>query len=63
VLPAQAIERLRAAGGKANGTVRGVGKLLGVRSKTTAHRILHQLADAGLITVAAGRHGVSIALA
>jgi predicted transcriptional regulator len=63
VLPAQAIERLRAAGGKANGSIRGVGKLLGTRSKSAAHRVLHQLADAGLITMAAGRHGVRVALA
>jgi hypothetical protein len=63
VLPQQAVERLRKAGGTANGTVRGVGKLLGTRSKTTAHRTLHQLQSLGLITMDAGPKGVSIALA
>jgi DNA invertase Pin-like site-specific DNA recombinase len=61
VLAADAIERLRKAGGRANG-VRGVAKVLGT-SKSTAHRILHQLAAAGQITMSSGRHGVSVALA
>jgi hypothetical protein len=63
VLPAQAIERLRAAGGKANGSIRGVGKLLGTHSKTTAHRLLHELAAAGAITMQATPRGCSVALA
>jgi hypothetical protein len=62
VLPAQAVERLRQKGGKANGSIRGIGKLLGTRSKTTAHRLLHRLASAGLITMAATSAGVSVAL-
>jgi hypothetical protein len=63
VLPAQAIERLRKAGGKATGTVRGVGKLLGVRSKTAAHRTLHRLQSLWLIRMDTSPQGVSIALA
>jgi hypothetical protein len=63
VLPAQAVERLRRAGGKVNGTVKAVGKVLGTRSKTTAHRTLHQLQSLGLIQMETGPKGVSIALA
>jgi hypothetical protein len=60
ILQKQALDKLRAAGG-ANG-VRGVGRLLGV-SKSTAHRILHQLATAGAITMTAGPRGVAVAVA
>jgi len=63
VLPAEAIERLRKTGGRANGSIRGVGKLLGAKSKTTAHRILHQLSDAGLVRLDTGPHGVSVVCA
>jgi hypothetical protein len=61
VLPAQALEKLRSAGAKANG-VRGVAKVLGT-SKSTAHRVLHQLANAGLVRLSTGPHGISVALA
>src|SRR5262245_55786297 len=54
VLAPQAIERLRKAGGAANGSVRTIGKLLGARSKTAAHRLIHQLSAAGQITLATG---------
>ena len=63
VIPAEALEKLRKAGGRANGSIRGVGKLIGARSKTTAHRVLHQLAEAGLVTLRTSATGCSIALA
>ena len=63
VLAPEAIERLRQAGGKANGTVRGIGRLLGTRSKTASHRLLHQLASAGLVTLTATSGGTQVALA
>ena len=63
VLAAEAIERLRARGGQANGNVTGIGKLLGTKSKTTAHRLLHQLAGAGLIKLQTTPAGCSVALA
>jgi hypothetical protein len=63
VLPAEALAKLRKHGGKANGTVRGVGKLLGAKSKTAAHRLLHRLATEGELTMAATPHGISVALA
>jgi hypothetical protein len=61
VIPADAIERLRKAGGKANG-VRALGKVLGT-SKSTAHRLVHRMASAGLVRLDPGRHGVTVALA
>jgi hypothetical protein len=63
VLPQHAIDRLRAAGGKANGSLNGIGRLLGTKSKTAAHRLLHGLADAGLIRLQSSPHGVAVALA
>jgi hypothetical protein len=63
VLAPEAIERLRQAGGRANGTVRGIGRLLGTRSKTASHRLLHQLASAGLVTLTATSGGTQVALA
>jgi DNA-binding IclR family transcriptional regulator len=60
-LQEQALDKLRKAGGEANG-IRGVGRLLGV-SKSTAHRLLHQLQDSGLIRLDAGPYGVHVALA
>ena len=62
VLPAEAIERLRAKGGEANGSIAAIGKVLGTRSKSTAHRLLHQLAGAGLVRLETGRRGVAVAL-
>jgi hypothetical protein len=62
VLPTEAVERLRQRGGKVAASVNGVGKLMGAKSKTTAHRFLHQLASAGLIRMDVGPHGVAVAL-
>ena len=58
VLPAQALDKLRKAGG-ANG---GLAKVLGI-SKSTAHRLIHQLADMGHVRLDAGPCGVRVALA
>ena len=62
-LPEEAVAKLRERGGRANGSIGGVGRLLGVRSKTAAHRLLHQLASAGLVKLSASPHGVVVALA
>jgi hypothetical protein len=63
VLPAQAVEKIRAAGGKANGSITGLAKLIGSRSKTSCHRLLHELVAAGAITMQTGPRGVAVALA
>jgi hypothetical protein len=62
VLPDQAIARLRNAGGRADGSLTAVGKLLGTKSKTTAHRLLHRMAEAGMVHLSATPHGISVAL-
>jgi hypothetical protein len=59
ILPGAAVTRLRK--GKANGSIRGVAKLLGT-SKSTAHRMLHQLARLGMIRLSTSPAGVSVAL-
>jgi hypothetical protein len=61
VLPAEAVAKIRAAGGRMSGSVNGIGKLLGTRSKT-AHRLLGELRDMGLITLVTGPRGVAVAL-
>jgi hypothetical protein len=63
VMPAEAVERLRKAGGKASGNIAGLGKLIGTGSKTATRRLLHRLAEAGVIHLQMGPHGVAVALA
>jgi len=63
VLPAEAVARLRKAGGGANGTVRGVSRLLGTKSRTATRRLLHRLSEAGLIRLQMTPAGCSVALA
>jgi hypothetical protein len=63
VLPAEAVAKIRAAGGRMSGSVNGIGKLLGTKSKTTAHRLLAELSRAGLITLRTTPHGCAVALA
>jgi hypothetical protein len=58
----QAVERLRKAGGSVNGSIAEVGRVLGAKSKSTAHRLLHRLAAAGAVRLAPTAHGVSVAL-
>jgi hypothetical protein len=60
---AEALERLKAAGGKASGSLRGLAALIGTPTKTTTHRLLHELAALGAITLQATPRGVSVALA
>jgi hypothetical protein len=60
ILPEVALAKLRK--GRANGSIRGVAKLLGT-SKSTAHRVLHELAGLGMIRLSTSAAGCSIALA
>jgi predicted transcriptional regulator len=62
VLPAEALDRIRAAGGRASGSINGLAKLVGSQSKTSCHRLLHELAGMGLVTMTTGRRGVAVAL-
>lgn len=62
VSPETAVARLRKAGGQANGSIARVGRLLGVRSKSTAHRLLNRLSEAGQVDYRATPRGVSVAL-
>jgi DNA-binding IclR family transcriptional regulator len=63
VLPAQAIERLRAKGGNVTGSLNGLAKVLGTRSKAATHRLLHRLAAAGAVQLSTDRRGIAVALA
>jgi hypothetical protein len=63
VIPAEALARLKAKGGRINGTLGELGKAIGSRSRSTTHRVLHQLAGAGLLTMTATPRGVAVALA
>jgi hypothetical protein len=63
VLPTQAIERLRAKGGNVSGSLNGMARLIGSRSKTSVHRLLHELHAAGRITLQTGPNGVAVSLA
>jgi len=63
VLPEQALAKLRAKGGKASGSLNGIGRMLGTRSKTATHRLLHELHSLGLARLDTSPHGVSVALA
>jgi hypothetical protein len=59
----EAVEKIRAQGGKVSGSLNGLSKLIGSRSKTSCHRLLHQLADMGAIKLTATPGGCSVALA
>jgi hypothetical protein len=63
VIPAAAVAKLRAQGGKANGSLAGIGRMLGTKSKSASHRLIHQLAAASLIRLSTSPAGVSLALA
>jgi len=62
VLPADVVERLRARGGKVTGTLADLGKVIGAEPRTTAHRVMHALADARLVRLATGPAGISVAV-
>jgi hypothetical protein len=55
-----AVRRLRARGGKVSGSLNGIGRIIGTRSKTATHRILHRMADAGLVRMTATPFGVAV---
>jgi hypothetical protein len=60
---ASVLTKLRKAGGQVNGSISDVGRSLGIRSKSTAHRVLRRLVAAGEITMQANRSGCRVALA
>jgi hypothetical protein len=60
VLAEEAVRRLRAKGGKVSGSLNGLGRIIGTRSKSATHRILHRMADAGLVRMVATPSGVAI---
>jgi hypothetical protein len=62
VVPSEALARLRAKGGKIDGTLGSIGRLIGTRSRTTTHRLLHQLASAGLLSMTTTPRGIAVAL-
>lgn len=62
VLPSEALDRIRRAGGEAGGSLNGVAKLIGAGSKTAAHRLLHRMATAGVVQLDTGPHGVRVAV-
>jgi hypothetical protein len=62
VIPEAAVAKLREKGGKVSGSMNGVGRLLGTRSKTATHRLLHRLAGAGLVQLGTSPAGVSVAV-
>jgi hypothetical protein len=57
------VDKLRKKGGKANGSLAGIGKLIGSKSKTATHRVLHRCAEMGLVRLATGPDGVRVAIA
>jgi hypothetical protein len=63
VLAPEAIAKIRARGGSMSGTVVSIGKALGTKSKTSAHRLLGELRDMGLIELRTTPRGCSVALA
>jgi hypothetical protein len=63
VLPAEAVAKIKAKGGKVSGSLNGIAKLIGSRSKTSVHRLLHELAGMGLVTMTTSPRGVAVALA
>jgi hypothetical protein len=63
VIPAEALNRIRAKGGVLAGSLTDVGRAIGAKSKTTAHRALHAMADAGLIVLQTTPAGCRVALA
>jgi hypothetical protein len=62
VLPADVVARLRERGGEVRGSLADVGRQLGVKSRTTLHRLLHGLHDAGLAKLATSPAGIHLAL-
>jgi uncharacterized membrane protein len=62
VAPSDAVAAIKRAGGEVNGSLADIGRAIGTKSKTTAHRVLHGLAAQGLIRLASGPAGMTVAL-
>lgn len=60
-LGANVVDLLRRKGGRIEGGQRGIAQALGI-SKSRTNEILRELADAGEIVMAAGKHGTTLAL-
>jgi hypothetical protein len=63
VLAPEAVAKIRAKGGRMSGNIVEIGKVLGSKSKTSAHRLLGELRDMGLIELRTTPRGCSVALA
>jgi hypothetical protein len=61
--PADVVRELRKRGGKVAGSLNGLGKALGTKSKSATHRMLHRCAELGLVSLDTGPHGIAVALA
>lgn len=62
VLPDDVLERIKGAGGNLNGSLATIAEQIGAPSKTTAKRVLGELADQGRIRYDASADGTAIAL-
>ena len=62
VTQSQALHRLQAAGGSLSGSLSAIAGVIGAKSRTTAHSVLHQLAKAGSIKLETTPHGCSVAV-
>ena len=51
---------IKANGGKVEGQLKGIGKLIGTPSRTTTHRTLHELARRGLVAISANSRGMAV---
>lgn len=63
VLPNDVVDRIRGEGGRINGSIASIAETIGAPSKSTAHRVLRELADAGKLTMDATSGGTRVALA
>lgn len=62
VLPDDVLERIRAAGGKLDGSLTQIGEVIGVPAKASAHRALKDLEAAGSIRLETGANGTRVAV-
>lgn len=62
-LPDDILARIRDAGGELNGTLNSIGDVIGINSKTTAHRSLRELEAAGALTLEPSADGTRVVLA
>lgn len=56
------VQRLKDRGGTIEGSLNGIGKLIGTPAKTTTHRILRELEASGLIRLSSSPNGTCVAL-